>query len=133
MHHNNRCFLFFFSLLIEVTCSDGVCVYFPGPYVEIQAGESYSNASREMIDMGAFRVMHKNVPLIAVHSCSGACWKIPSSPRAPGPLSSGNVSPPPTPTLNLVYKCHPSPLVYLLPPPLWHTHTLVCTEIQSDA
>lgn len=31
--------LFLPYLLIEATCSDGVRVYFPGPYVEIQAGE----------------------------------------------------------------------------------------------
>lgn len=60
-------------LVIEVTCSDDVCVYFLGPCVEIQAVDDHPVASREMIDMGAFPVMYKNVPLIAVHSCSGAC------------------------------------------------------------
>lgn len=47
-------------------------VYFPGPYVEIRAGENHSYASRDMIDRGAFLVMYKNGPLITVHSCSRA-------------------------------------------------------------
>lgn len=108
--------LFFTYLLIEATCGDGISVYFLGPYVEIQAGENHSNASREMIDMGAFLVMYKNVPLIAVHSCSGACWKIPSPPRAPGPPSPGSVSPTNPNAQSGVQVPTPSP-VYLLPPP----------------
>lgn len=73
---------------------------------------------------GDFVVMYKNVPLIAVHSCGGTCWKIPGPQRASGPLSTSNVFPPPTLMLSLVYKC-PSPLclyplLLLLP---WHTHS----------
>lgn len=128
---------FFTYLLIEATCSDGVSVYFLGPYVEIQAGENHSNASREMIDMGAFLVMYKNVPLIAVHSCSGACWKIPSPPRAPGPPSPGNVSPHQTQRWIWCTSAHPFPRLSSTPSSYscsrLGTHTLVCTEIQSDA
>lgn len=101
---------------------------FSGNFVDFQAGENHSSASREMIDMGAVVVMYKNVPLITVHSCSGACWKIPSPPQALGPLSLGNVSPPPARTLNLVYKCPSLPPVHLLPlpptPALALAHTL---------
>lgn len=122
-----RALLSFTYLLMGTTCSDAVCL-FSGNFVDFQAGENHSSASREMIDMGAVVVMYKNVPLITVHSCSGACWKIPSPPRALGPLSLGNVSPPPAQTLNLVYKCPslpPSifyPLLLLLLSP-WHTHS----------
>lgn len=130
---------FKYTLLIEATYSDSVCVYLLWPYIEIQAGKNHSNASREMIDIGAFLVMYKNVPLITVHSCSGACRKIPSPPQAPGPPLLGNVSPtnpnaqsgvrvppyPPTPNLSSI----PSSYSFFRP----GTHTLVCTEIQSDA
>ena len=89
--------------------------------------KKHSSASGEMIDMGAFLVMYKNVPLIAAHSCSGACWKIPSPPRAPGPPSPGNVSPPPTPTLNLVAQWPTTNLAHFAtwpsPPPSPGTHT----------
>lgn len=37
----------------------------------------------EMIDMGAFLVMYKNVPLIAAHSCGRACGKTPRPPQVP--------------------------------------------------
>lgn len=55
-----------------------MCVCFPGPYAETQAvkkktkKKQHSGASREMIDMGAFLVMYKNVSLIAAHSCGRA-------------------------------------------------------------
>ena len=120
-------------LLIELTCSDGVFCLFSGgggAYVEIQAGEekrNHSSASGEMIDMGAFLVMYKNVPLIAAHSCSGACWKIPSPPRAPGPPSPGNVSPHQPRRSIWCTSAHPSlPLVIFSPPlpPSPGTHTL---------
>lgn len=118
--------LVFFTYLL-ITCSDGICVYFLGCYFEIQTGENHSSASREMIDMGAFLVMYKNVLLIAAHSCSGACWKIPSPQQAPGPPSSGNVSPHQPNTQSGVQVPIPPPSTFyplLLPPLLpWHTHS----------
>lgn len=103
-------------------------VYFLGPYVEIQAGENHSNASRDMIDRGAFLVMYKNGPLITVHSCSRACWKIPGPPQVPGPPSLGNVSPT-NPNAQSGVQVPPSPYSCFC----LGTHTLVCAEIQSDA
>lgn len=131
MHHNNLCTPFCKYLLIEATSTDAVCVYFLGAYVEIQAGENHSNASREMIDMGAFQVMYKNVPLIAVHSCSGACWKIPSPPRAPGPPSPGNVSPHQPQRSIWCTSAHPSPPPVYLPPPSSYSCSRLGTHTHS--
>lgn len=87
--------LLFYTYLL-ITCSDGLCVYFLGCYFKIQAGENHSSASREMIDMGAFLVMYKNVLLIAAHSCSGAYWKIPSPSASSRSPVVGQCVPPPT-------------------------------------
>lgn len=86
--------------------------------------------------MGFFLVMYKNVPLIAAHSCGGACWKIPSLLQAPGPPLLGNVSPHQPNTQSGVQVPIPPPLLCSTPFSFHSrlgTHTVVCTEIQSDA
>lgn len=94
----------------------------------IQAVANHSNASRDMIDMGAFLVMYKNVPLIAVHSCSRACWKIRDRHKFQFPRRWA--MPPPHKSQCSVW-CTSSPPQSPFSPPLllllllspWHTHS----------
>lgn len=109
-----RALLSFTYLLMGTTCCDAVCVCFLETLLTFKQEKTIPVPAGRWL---TWEPLYKNVPLITVHSCSGACWKIPSPPRALGPLSLGNVSPPPARTLNLVYKCPSLPPVHLLPPP----------------
>lgn len=98
----------------------------------------------EMIDMGAFPVMYKNVPLIAAHSCGRACRKTQRPPQVPQfPRCRPMCLPPNThhqaanPQCSVWCTSFPScasPLRSRLGARArMHTHALICAEIQSDA
>lgn len=102
------------------------CVF---PYAETEAAEWEGEGKQsrrkpipvpagEMIDMGAFLVMYKNVALIAARWCGRACRKmprpsqVPQFPPSPANVPSTKHPPPPThksPVFSLVYKLRPLP------------------------
>jgi len=94
----------------------------------VGGGGNHFNASREMIDIGAFP---RNVYKCASDRCSLMQWSMPENTKpaeSSGSPAAGRCVPPQAPTLNLVYKCpSPPPLPPLPLPPspaLALAHTL---------
>lgn len=120
-------------------------VCFPEPYAETEAGDGggWGKKKRrkpipvpagEMIDMGAFLVMYKNVALIVARWCGRACRKMPRPPQVPRfPRRRPMCLPPNTHHLPTNPQCSVWCTSPPSPPALALAHTRTCEHIHTHA